>query len=172
MTHFDIDRTEVLATVSASLGRRVLGLGCLAGLGVMVLYLAVTTSPGLPWRLFLLALGGVFLWIADMMRRSTEMTLELTSEELRETGGAVIARLEDIAAIDRGFFAFKPSNGFLLKVNSHHPRAWRPGLWWRMGRRIGVGGMTPASATKNMSEMIAILIAQRGASGGDIYEQK
>ncbi len=46
-------------------------------------------------------------------------------------------------------------------VNLKHRDEWRPGLWWRVGRRIGVGGMTPASQTKFMSEIIAAMIAQR-----------
>lgn len=157
----DLDPDEILATVSASYGRRVLGIACLVLLGGLVLYLAVTTTPALIWRLFLLGLGAGFLGIADMMRRSTALVLELTETQLRERGGQVLARIEDIQSIDRGFFAFKPSNGFLLRLADTAPRQWRPGLWWRMGRRIGVGGMTPASATKNMSEMIAILIAKR-----------
>ena len=154
--------SDVVATVSASMGRRILGIGCLAVLGMMQLYLAVATSPALGWKLFLFVLGAGALFVADMMRRSTSMTLELTEHELREAGGDTIVLLDEITSIDRGAFAFKPSNGFLLRLRSGTARHWRPGLWWGLGRRIGVGGMTPANQTKNMAEIIAIIIAKRG----------
>ncbi|WP_299557693.1 hypothetical protein [uncultured Sulfitobacter sp.] len=152
---------EVLATVYASGGRRMLGLGSLLVLGVMMLYLALTQSPNIEWRVFMLLLGAVSLWMAQRMRVATANRIELTETVLRDSDGTVIARTSDIDGIDRGFFAFKPSNGFLLRTATAQRREWRPGLWWRMGRRIGVGGMTPGSQTKFMSEIIAAMMAQR-----------
>lgn len=152
---------EILATVAASGGRRFLGMLSLGGLGVIVIYLALTEQPDFAWRLFLLVLGGVAIWLADRMRRATTSRIELTETVLRDGDGTVIAEVADIEGMDRGFFAFKPSNGFLLRTRGAAPRAWRPGLWWRMGRRIGVGGMTPASQSKVMSEIIAVMLARR-----------
>lgn len=152
---------EVLATVAASGGRRILGIGMLAFLAVMVIYVALASPPTLGWQLFLLALGTGSLMIADAMRRSTSHVLELTRDELRESGGVVIARTADITGIDRGAFAFKPSNGFLIHTTASGSRHWRPGLWWRMGKRVGVGGMTPKNQTKLMAEIIAMMIEER-----------
>ncbi|MGD9293752.1 MAG: hypothetical protein PVI41_02620 [Roseobacter sp.] len=153
--------TEVLATVAASAGRRVLGLGMLVVLAVLVIYVAVSTSPSLGWQLFLIAMGTGSLMIANAMRKSTHNRLELTRCELRDDAGTVLVRIEDISSIDRGAFAFKPSNGFVLRLKKSYPRAWRPGLWWRAATRIGVGGMTPMRETKYMAEMIALMLAER-----------
>jgi hypothetical protein len=155
------DPDEVLATVAASGGRRILGMVSLGMLGLLMIYISVEQSPALEWRVFLVVLGAASLWMADRMRRATASRIELTRTELRDGDGTVIARVSDIEAMDRSFFAFKPSNGFLLHTGSKAPNAWRPGLWWRIGRRIGVGGMTPASQTKLMSEIIAVIVAQR-----------
>ncbi|MEQ6248512.1 hypothetical protein ABMC89_06445 [Sulfitobacter sp. HNIBRBA3233] len=154
-------RTEVLAVVQASPGRRVLGITSLGLLGVMVIYLALSSSPEPVWRVFLLVLGAAAIWMADMMRRATASRIELTETELRDSDGTLIARVEEIDGMDRGFFAFKPSNGFLLRTRAGAQRTWRPGLWWRLGRRIGIGGMTPGSQTKVMSEIIAVMLARR-----------
>lgn len=165
MTSFDdmppLDPNEVLATVSASSGRRFLGLVSLGLLGVMLIYIGVVQSPALEWRMFLLVLGVGTLWMTDRMRRATATRIELTETELRDTDGTVIALVADIEGMDRGFFAFKPSNGFLLRTREKAPNEWRPGLWWRVGRRIGVGGMTAAHQTKLMSEIIAVIMAKR-----------
>lgn len=155
------DENEVLAVVRASMGRRVLGIGCLGLLGVLLIYMGFVHPPALGYQIFLLALGAGALWIADAMRRGTSSRVELTPQELRDGDGVVIARVEDIVGIDRGFFAFKPSNGFLLKLRAGEGRIWRPGLWWRMGRRVGIGGMTPGSQTKFMSEILATMLATR-----------
>jgi hypothetical protein len=56
----------------------------------------------------------------------------------------------------------KPSNGFTVVMETKQPRAWAPGLWWRVGRRVGVGGVTGASQTKFMAEQIALRLAQGG----------
>ena len=152
---------EVIGTVSASIGRRVLGITSLALLGVMLIYVAATQPPAILGQFILLLTGGGAIWMADKMRRATSSVIEMTETELRDSSGVTICMIEDIEAIDRGFFAFKPSNGFLLKTKSPDTRMWRPGLWWRAGRRIGIGGMTPGNQTKFMSEILAATIAQR-----------
>ncbi len=157
----DDDPDKVLATITASPGRRILGIGSLWILSLMVIYVGIVRPPELGWQLFLFALGGGSIWIAEQMRRATSVTLELTRQELRDTAGVVLARMDEVTGLDRGMFAFKPSNGFLLRLNSKKPRAWRPGLWWSLGSRVGVGGMTPAHQAKFMAEIIATLMAER-----------
>ncbi len=161
MTNMIHDSDEVLATIKASPGRRILGIGSLWVLSLMVIYVGIVQPPVLGWQLFLFALGGVSIWIAEQMRRSTAVTLELTRTQLRDSAGAVLARMDEVTGLDRGMFAFKPSNGFLLRLNTSKPRAWRPGLWWSLGSRVGVGGMTPAHQSKFMAEIIATLLAER-----------
>ncbi len=155
------DTQEVLAVVQASNGRRFLGLTSLGLLGLLLLYIAFARPPDLGWQVFLIVIGAGALWCADGMRRATASRVELTETELRDTDGTVIVLVDDIISMDRGAFAFKPSNGFLLKTKTAQTRIWRPGLWWRMGRRIGIGGMTPGNQTKFMSEIISALMAQR-----------
>ncbi|MEM9968086.1 MAG: hypothetical protein AAF755_08310 [Pseudomonadota bacterium] len=159
------NENEVLATVRASAGRRILGLGALGLLGVLLIYISLFHPPALGWRVFLLLMGIGALWGADLMRRATASAVELTPLGLRDADGTVIAPVEEIEAIDRGFFAFKPSNGFLLKTKAAQPGIWRPGLWWRTGRRIGVGGMTPGYQSKVMAEIIAAMLLERGSDG-------
>ena len=67
--------------------------------------------------------------------------LVLTEQELVDTSGRLLTRIEDIHRVERGFLAFRPSHGFSLHLKTSQPRAWAPGLWWRFGRPIGVGGV-------------------------------
>ena len=161
MQQFDFKDGEVIATIQASPGRRILGIGSLWVLSLMVIYVGIVRPPAIGWQLFLFALGGGSIWIAEKMRRATALTLELTTADLRDSSGTVLARTDDIQSLDRGMFAFKPSNGFLLRLSSSEGRAWRPGLWWRLGNRVGVGGMTPGHQAKFMAEILSAMIAER-----------
>lgn len=153
---------EVLARVQVSQGRRLMGVAMLVGLGAMLLYLSVVQPPTGPgWRAFLLVFGVLAMLLGVRMHASTALGLELTADVLRDSAGTILARLDEIEAIDRGIFAFKPSNGFLLRLSRPQPRRWAPGLWWRMGRRVGVGGVTPRHQTKFMAEVIQLRITAR-----------
>lgn len=153
---------EILAVIQASGPRRGFGVAVLVILGVLVIYIAMAQPPASPlWQVFLLAFGVVVLWLAQRMWQATKTTIVLTEKELRGSDGVLIAEVDKIEAIDRGVLAFKPSNGFMLRLRDKAPRSWQPGLWWRMGRRVGVGGVTSAAQTKGMAEMIAALISDR-----------
>lgn len=153
---------EILAQVEASAPRRWIGVAMLAVLGAMLLWLALAQPPeGFGWRVFLLGVGALSIWVGMRMHQATSAVLILTASALRDSTGAVLAEVDQIEAIDRGAFAFKPSNGFMLKLSRKQPRRWMPGLWWRLGRRVGVGGVTPGSQTKAMAEIIQAMIAAR-----------
>jgi hypothetical protein len=152
---------EVLATIEASSPRRVAGVAMLGSVGVLVIYVALASPPELVWQVFLLAVGASSLWLAYRVWMATQDRIELTASELRTGSGQVIARVDEIEAVDRGVFAFKPSNGFLVRTREKASNVWAPGLWWRLGRRVGVGGMTASADAKFMSEILSAMVLQR-----------
>ncbi len=152
---------DILARVEASTPRRWIGVGMLGVVGVLVIYVALAQPPALVWQAFLLIVGSASLWLAYRMWIATDDAIELTGTELRTQSGQVIATLEQIESVDRGVFAFKPSNGFLVVTRTAGQNSWAPGLWWRLGKRIGVGGMTSAAEAKFMSEALMTLLAKR-----------
>jgi len=158
----DADEDEILATVSASTGRRWLGLGALHALAFLLIFVAFRQPPALGWQVFLLLLGGGALWLANAMRKATARRLYLSRRRLFDSDGVVLAEVANITGVDRGLFAFKPSNGFLLRLaQTDGARVWCPGMWWRMGRNVGVGGVTSARETKPMSEILTLLLQER-----------
>ncbi|WP_417720312.1 hypothetical protein [Salipiger sp.] len=153
---------DILATVGATGPRRLIGVGTLGGLGVLVLWLAIVEPPAaMGWRIFLIVVGVAALWGAQIMWRATAARLILTETELRDSTGEVLATIDNIARVDRSAFAMKPSNGFLILLKQPAPRVWRPGLWWRTGRRVAVGGVTAARDTKPMADAMTLLVARR-----------
>jgi len=151
---------KVLASVSPSPARRWMAIGMLTLLGGMLVYLAVAVPPQtLVLQVFLLVLGAAALFLAERMRRATETCIELTRAGLRDGNGRVLCGMDQIASVERGPFAFKPSNGFAVVLKQRGPRAWEPGLWWRLGRRMGIGGVTPSAQGKFMADRIALVLS-------------
>lgn len=153
---------ETLATLSPSLMRRGFAYVVLVSLGLLMIYLGFAAQPPLLWLLFLIAGGGGVLAVAEKLRRGTQSGLVLKTDGIYLADGSLVAHMDTILRLDRGTFAFKPSHGFLLTLTTPGPRIWRPGLIWRMGRRIGVGGVTGAGEGRFMAEIIIAMIAERG----------
>jgi hypothetical protein len=160
---FEPDAEGVYVRFGASRARRVFACTVLYGLGVLLIYVAIIRPPAILWLLFLLALGAGVLIIAERLRRATQIEILLTATDVRDSTGYILAPLDDVISVERGAFALKPSNGFTLVLRKRAPRAWVPGMWWRVGRRVGVGGTTPAGPAKFMAEQVALHIAARDA---------
>lgn len=152
---------EIVIEVNVSPVRRFMALGVMLALGFILIWMAVTKSPAFGWQIFLIGLGVLVFLGADRVRRGTALKMQLTETELRLTDGTVLARIEDVTKVERGAFAFKPSNGFALTTKAKAPFGWQPGIWWRLGRRVGVGGMLPAGGAKFIAENIALRVASR-----------
>ena len=154
--------SRVLVILRPSAARRIAGLISLSAFGGILLSVAILRPPqSVIWTIFLLAIGVGAMMLVRAMYLATGRHLELTETELRENTGLVLARMDQILKVDRGTFAFKPSSGFRLVLKESAPRHWAPGLWWRIGRQVGIGGVTNSSQGKAMAETIAALLSER-----------
>lgn len=155
-------RDDAIARIYPSAARRWFGAVTLAILGLLLVWTSLAyPSSNFIWTLILLGFGGICIWGAYAAYQATGRGIELTREGLFDTDGLVLARMEDVRSVVSGPLAFKPSNGFTVRLKTRQKFGWAPGLWWRMGRMVGVGGMTTGVEGKFMAEMIAKLIAER-----------
>lgn len=145
---------EVLAVLEASPIRRGIGVATLVAMAALLFYSAATTGSGPLWQAIAVVLGAASLWTADLFRRAVAGRVELTTAGLRDSRGDIIVSIGDIARLDRGAFAFKPSNGFTIRTRTAGTRVWRPGLWWRFGTRIGIGGVAPRAQVRVMADLM------------------
>jgi hypothetical protein len=150
-------------TLPATLGRRLSAVTVLGALALIHFWIVTSSPPAaLVGKLFLIGVGMAASYAAYRVWKSTECDILLTPEDVREENGRVLCRIEDIDHVQRGPFAFKPSNGFVIVLKAKAPRAWAPGLWWRIGRRIGVGGVTSAGAGKAMADVLSARVTHNG----------
>ena len=147
-----------LIAIAPAPARRVVTLAMLYSLAGLLLYIAFTQPPASMVLLaFILLLALAVLWLAMATMRATRDGLVLTHDVLRTESGLILCRVEDVQSVERGAFAFKPSGGFLVRLKSPAPRGWAPGMWWRFGRSLGIGGAINAGAAKAMAELLTEL---------------
>ena len=155
------ERDEVLAVLTPSPLRRVAGAGMLAALAALLLDLGLAHPPAaLILQLFVLTLGVGAAWLGWRFWRATAATLELTGHALRERDGRCLALVADMRAVGNGVFAFKPASGFVITLATPARRGFAPGLWWRLGHHLGVGGATARHDARALADTLTALVAQ------------
>ena len=135
-------------------------MGCIGLLALVLVWLGFNASAGgLGWQVAFVSVGAVIFAAMPRLIRATAIEIILTNEGLFDSNGREIASMDQIARSERGAFAFKPSNGFLLTLETPGPRGWEPGIWWRLGKRVGIGGVIAANQSKLMSDIISAKLA-------------
>jgi len=152
-----------LARLEVSPSRRTVGVALQGGLGLFLLYIVAARAGGALWGGLVLAAAGVaMLWFSWRFWRATEGALVLTTEGLFDGSGRKFCGFADIEKVDRGFFAFRPSSGFVILCKTPMARGWAPGLWWAFGHHLGIGGATGRQASKQMADIISVMLTERG----------
>ncbi len=154
---------EPLTSLRASPTRRFIGTVTIAALGLLLLWLAVDHAGPLFWRVLLGAVGVVGVWCGFGLWRATSGAIVLKPEGLFTEDDTPLVLLDEIEAVERGAFALKPSNGFSVKLKQPGSFGWAPGMYWRLGRRLGVGGVTSPGEAKAIAELLQALHTQKTA---------
>lgn len=102
------------------------------------------------------------IWFGWSLYQARASVVTFDGERLYDDAGVEICAFDEIATVERGMALFKPSSGFVLTLREEKPRAWSPGLWWRIGKRVGVGGATPGRAGRDMADAIMGALAAAG----------
>ncbi len=129
------------------------------GAGFLWLFLAKAHS-GIETMLITFAATGAF-WLAFSAMGARSSYVILTKEGFYDEHGDMLCPMSEVDKVDAGLLALRPSKGFLLRLRTSAPWGWSPGLWWRFGKRFGVGGATPGRAGKDMADQAVALIVER-----------
>lgn len=157
-THAPQDDEIRLMVLGPSLPRLWLGVFCCAALGVLLIWIVLAGRPSIGYQVSFIAAGLGALWLADRLRRTGQDRIVLTNRVLRTESGRILARVENVHTVERGPFAFKPPNGFLVRLKEPAAeKGWAPGLWWQRGRLVGVGGVVSAGQSRAMAEVLTAL---------------
>lgn len=160
------DGEEVLLRVEIAPARRFVAMALSALIGLWMIYVGLWLDvPSTLWRAGLVAVGGLALVQAVRIRAIAVPGIELTATELREIGGRRIAALDGVVEVQRSFGLFKPMNGFVLHLAAPARAAMVPGVWWRFGRRVAVGGMLPRGGARQIALRMEAQVKARAPGG-------
>lgn len=158
------DDAKVLARLDPSAPRRFIGVAVQLALAATLIGLAISfPRDQMGARIVMLVLGICVTYGSFLTWRATQNGLVLTQDSLSDDSGRVLAKISNIREVSRGAFALKPSHGFSLVLFKGMEFAWVPGIWWRIGTRVGIGGVTPSQPARFMAETLSGLIAVRDA---------
>ncbi|MCY4151945.1 MAG: hypothetical protein OXE94_06890 [Aestuariivita sp.] len=157
---------EFYGRLDISQPRRWFGVGSLLLLGFLLTYVG-TVYPGSMQARIILALVVVgIVWSAWRMWHETKGYLVFSDIGLVDDQGKILVAMDNIVRVDRSLFAFKPTNGFIVISKVKQPLAWKPGLWWCVGHRVGIGGVTHAGQAKLLADIISLHLANESENGG------
>lgn len=154
--------SEIIARLQIASGRRWAGVIVLGLIGAGLIYSGLAHPPAsVLGRLAIFLLGILLILQAYWNLRVKSGALILREDGLWVEGGPQLAPLDNIETVQVSAFSIKPSNGFAVVLKNPVPFKWVPGLYWCVGRRIGVGGATNPSQGKAMAELLSTLIIER-----------
>ena len=155
---------DPVAVIYASGVRRGVGMAVLVVLTVLLFWTAFASPPNAGWgREALAVFGIVMIAVTLWFHRKSTIAVIVTEDGMSDSNGRHLCDFDDVLRVERGAFAAKPSNGFVLKLKTRHAGAWAPGIYWQFGKRLGVGGVTPAGQTKFVAEYIAEVLNKKAA---------
>ena len=158
----DLSMPDVIVKIQPGKARRIFSAILLCLVALVMLNLVFTGSANsVVLKTILLSMSCVFLWQAQTSLRSADAALVLTRDGLFDGQGELICSISQIVSVDRGWFSLKPSNGFLIRLHEPAVRKWSPGLYWRIGTRLGVGGALSPAQTKELSDKLMLLVEER-----------
>lgn len=153
---------ETLAILRPAPVRRVALVMTAGVLGILLVMVGLDAPQGgLALRASFIAVGLALIAAGWRVWHMTAVDLVLTSDELRQSDGRVICALADIVKVERGLAALRPATGFALALRQPQSFGWVPGLWWRRGSRVGIGGMTTRASAKALAEVIEAVLRDR-----------
>ena len=124
-------------------------------LGAAIDLMSRAMFPALMLALFAASIG----WFGQALLFTKARAVIFEGDRLFDDSGVEICHLDDVAELEKGLHLFKPSSGFVLKLKTKQPAAWSPGLWWRIGHRVGVGGATPGHAPRRWRTLLSCIRA-------------
>ena len=106
---------------------------------------------------FLLIPLSIFIafWFKRFLSQYSNVGFLINKMGLYDLHENLICRISDIQRVDSSPYTFKSANGFIIILKEKTSFQLVPGLYWRLGRRISVGGLISKNESKLLSTAVA-----------------
>ena len=106
---------------------------------------------------FLLIPTIVFLaiWFRSFLQRYSKVGFLINQSGLFNLDGSIVCEIGDIERIDVSPYTFKSANGFIVILKTKSSFKSIPGLYWRLGKRLSIGGLVSKNESKFLSHTLS-----------------
>ncbi|MEM9717205.1 MAG: hypothetical protein AAF826_11880 [Pseudomonadota bacterium] len=156
--------TEDLITLVASVSpaRKFFGVFSLSVPTVLFAALLVQGAFNTPIAIIIgIGLMVAFAWAAWRMFSAPNFGIVFDGTLLATEDGENLAHVDDIATVQNGLFALRPTNGFMLVLKEPGKRTTRPGVVWQQGRSLGIGGILQSEPAKAIGRAVQEAVESR-----------
>ena len=123
------------------------------GLTIFLVYQLSTLNSEISFLDFLLIPIIIFLLFLfkAFLARYSNVGFLINEIGLFNLDKSLICKIEDIEKVDVSPYTFKAANGFIVLLKTKNSFKAIPGLYWRLGKRISIGGLISKSESKFLS---------------------
>ena len=120
---------------------------------------------------FLLIPTIVFLafWFRSFLKRYSKVGFLINQSGLFNLDGSIICEIGDIERIDVSPYTFKSANGFIVILKTKSSFKSIPGLYWRLGNRLSIGGLVSKNESKFLSQTLLGFYEENEKKTGQNY---
>ena len=94
------------------------------------------------------------LWFRRFLKRFSKVGFLINQSGLFNLDGSIICEIGDIEKIDVSPYTFKSANGFIVILKTKTSFKSIPGLYWRLGKRLSIGGLVSKTESKFLSQAL------------------
>ena len=94
------------------------------------------------------------LWFTRFLKRYSKVGFLINQSGLFNLDGSIICEIGDIEIIDVSPYTFKSANGFIVILKTKNSFKLIPGLYWRLGKRLSIGGLVSKTESKFLSQAL------------------
>ena len=91
------------------------------------------------------------LWFKRFLKRYSNVGFLINDTGLFNLDETIVCKMSDIARVDVSPYTFKSANGFIVLLKTQSSFKSIPGLYWRLGKRISIGGLVSKNESKFLS---------------------
>ena len=153
-----LEENETLIVLRVSPVKSFLGSALLVTLGFTLLYSIhkKTAEENIILDLIFLSVALTLIYYGWRIIKAKQTGVKLTKLGIYDLNNTLLYRTSDIKYLDRGIFAIKPANGFIIHLNKPLAFHWHPGLFWCIRKRLAIGGLLSKQECKAFADLLEI----------------
>ncbi len=98
------------------------------------------------------------IWLKRFLKKFSKIGFLINELGIFNLDESIICKIENIKKIDVSPYTFKSANGFIIFQKTKGSFKIVPGLYWRAGKRISIGGLISKNESKFLSSTLLEII--------------